>query len=212
MTDVKTTVFIARHGQTEWNVARRMQGHQDSPLTQLGIKQAEWLGEALAGESIDVIYCSSSPRARSTAEIIRGSRDIAIIEQDAFKEINMGVWEGKSKDEVEETDPEQFFNFWNDPEHFAVAGGESFGEASDRAVGALEAIIQKNRGRGILIVTHSVIVKLLMAYFEKRPIHRLWDPPYIHPACLCKIVLTADGPEILLHGDISHYREETVTW
>jgi len=208
MTDEKTTIFLARHGQTEWNVARRMQGHQDSPLTPLGIKQAEWLGEALAGEPIDVIYCSSSPRARHTADIIRGSREIPIIEHEAFKEMNLGVWEGKSKDEVEKTYPEQFFNFWNDPEHFAIAGGETFGEASARAVGAMETVIRENRGRKILIVTHSVIIKLLMAWFEKRPLDRLWDLPYIHPACLCKIMMTDAGPEILLHGDISHYREK----
>lgn len=92
-----TTIYLVRHGQTEWNVLHRFQGHMDSPLTKLGIQQAEWLGEALQHDPIDLIYSSTSNRAFHTAEIIRGNRDVAVTACDEFKEINLGVWEGQHR-------------------------------------------------------------------------------------------------------------------
>ncbi|MGZ9583311.1 histidine phosphatase family protein [Paenibacillus marinisediminis] len=204
----KTTILLVRHGQTEWNVARRFQGHQDSPLTELGVRQAEWLGESLQHERIDAVYSSSSPRARRTAEIIIAPRDMEIIESDDLKEINLGVWEGQSQETAEREDEEQFHYFWNDPEHFHVHKSETFQEVSERAVRKLQQIVAEEQGKTILIVAHTVVVKVLMAYFEGRELRDIWNPPYIHPACLCKVELTDHIPDILLHGDIQHYKEE----
>lgn len=208
MDNNKTVIYLVRHGQTEWNVEHRLQGHQDSPLTELGIKQAEWLGESIQNEQIDMIYSSSSLRARRTAEIIRGIRDIDIIDSHELKEIHLGIWEGKAMAEVKELDPEQFDHFWNDPDKFKVQGSETFQEVSDRAINKLRQIISENQGKSVLIVTHTVVVKLIMAYFEERPMKEIWSPPYIHPACLCKVEIETDKPKIVLHGDITHYKEE----
>jgi broad specificity phosphatase PhoE len=202
-----TTIYIVRHGQTEWNVEHRLQGHQDSPLTELGVQQAEWLGESIQNERIDVIYTSSSPRASRTAEIIRGARQIEIIENDRLKELNLGIWEGKRQEEVKQLYPEQFQYFWEDPEKFAVEGSETFQEVAKRAVEQLLELIRLYRNKSMLIVTHTVVVKLLMAYFEERAMEKLWDLPYIHPTCLCKIEMEEDEVKIVLHGDISHMKE-----
>jgi probable phosphoglycerate mutase len=67
----KTVLFLTRHGQTEWNLQKRMQGHQNSALTTLGEQQAEWLRERLEGENLGAIYSSISPRALHTAQILR---------------------------------------------------------------------------------------------------------------------------------------------
>ncbi|WP_201305459.1 histidine phosphatase family protein [Paenibacillus puerhi] len=202
-----TTIYLVRHGQTEWNVEQRLQGHQDSPLTELGINQARWLGEALQNEPLDAIFASTSQRACRTAELIRGARDIAIIPNESLKEINMGVWEGRTQSEAKEQHAEQFDYFWNDPELFRVEGSETFGDVSQRGVDLLNQILVEWQGKSVLLVTHTVVVKLLMAYFEGRPLKQLWELPYIHPACLCKLEIHADRANILLHGDIGHYRE-----
>lgn len=204
----KTTLYIVRHGQTEWNVEHKLQGHQDSPLTELGMKQALWLGESLREEQIDLIYSSSSPRARRTAEFIRADREIGIYESDDWREINLGIWEGKRQDEVKVEYPEQFYHFWQDPEQFIVPNSETFQDVSKRAIHLLHHILREHQGKSILIVTHTIVVKLVMAYFEGRPLKEIWNPPYIHPACLCKIEWEEDRPHIILHGDISHYKEE----
>ncbi|WP_163879055.1 histidine phosphatase family protein [Paenibacillus favisporus] len=204
----KTTLFLVRHGQTEWNVQHRFQGHQDSPLTNLGVKQALWLGESIQNAHVDIIYSSSSKRARRTAELIKGSREISIIESDMLREINLGIWEGRNQQEVKELYPEKFYDFWNNPEVFNVQGSESFKDVSERVISKLNQIIDKNRGKSILIVTHTVVVKLIMAYFEERLMKDLWNPPYIHPACLSKVEVMNNKFEIILHGDISHFKEE----
>ncbi|GGD80654.1 histidine phosphatase family protein [Paenibacillus nasutitermitis] len=204
----KTIIYLVRHGQTQWNVEHKLQGHQDSPLTELGLRQAEWLSESIANEQIDVIYSSSSLRARRTAELIRAAREIDMIESNDLKEINLGIWEGKTQAEVKETNPEQFDYFWNDPEKFHVQSSETYQEVSKRSINLLHKIIHENQGKSILIVTHTVVVKLIMAYFEARPLKEIWMPPYIYPACLCQIELDGEETNIILHGDIQHYREE----
>lgn len=206
--DDKTKIYLVRHGQTEWNVKHKFQGHQDSPLTDMGIKQAQWLEEAIRNEQIDMIYSSSSLRARRTAEIIRGTREIDIIESDDLREINLGIWEGRTQDEVKELYLEAFNDFWDNPEKFKVENSETFRQVSDRAINMMRQTVNDNQGKSILIVTHTVVVKLIMAYFEGRPMKELWNPPYIHPACLCKVEIDGDQSKIILHGDISHYKEE----
>lgn len=205
-----TTIFITRHGQTEWNVEHRMQGHKDSALTPLGIQQAEWLSRGLANEHLDVIYASSSPRAQRTAEIVRADRNIPLLTCNDFKEIGMGVWEGRDSEYLEAYYPDQYCYFWEDPEKFKVDGSETFAEVQARALNKLQDILAQHAGETIFIVTHTVVIKLLMAHFEGRALHKLWDLPYINPTCLCRIDFTDGVAEILLHGDTSHYEESEV--
>ncbi|NUU60228.1 histidine phosphatase family protein [Paenibacillus agri] len=200
-----TTIYLTRHGQTEWNVQHRMQGHKDSALTPLGVQQAEWLQRGLATERIDAVYASPSPRAWRTAEIIIGERNIPLQSAEEFLEIGMGIWECCDSTELEVIHPDQYEYFWKDPAKFKVKGSETFAEVQERALDRLAAIVDAHKGEAVLIVTHTVVIKLLMAYFEGRPLPKLWDLPYIHPTCLSRIDFTGDIPEIVLHGDISHY-------
>lgn len=204
----KTTLYLVRHGQTEWNVQHRFQGHQDSPLTEQGVRQAEWLAESMKHVHLDAIFASTSRRASHTAEIIRAEREIPIFETDDFRELNLGIWEGQTQDQAKCDSPEQFDNFWNDPEAFMVDGSEMFEQVRERAVRKLIELVQQYEGKSLMIVTHTVVVKLLMAHFENRALKDLWKLPYIHPTCLCKIEMTGDQANIILHGDTSHYKEE----
>jgi len=205
-----TRIYIVRHGQTEWNVERRFQGHQDSPLTVLGVQQAEWLAEALREERIDAFYASTSTRAFRTAEIIRGERELPVHACEGLKEINLGVWEGGIQQELEAAEPERYGAFWNDPETFRVEGGETFTEVAARASAVLDEILQRHVGETVLISTHTVVLKLLMARFEGRALRDLWQLPYIYPACLCLVEGSHPDFNIVLHGDTSHYRESPV--
>lgn len=202
---VTTTIYLTRHGQTEWNVQQRMQGHKDSPLTPLGVQQAEWLGRGLKDVQLDAVYSSSSVRAMRTAQIIRGERAIPLTACDEFKEIGMGCWEGRESGEIKQDDPEQHRYFWEDPEQFSVEGSETFREVQERALQKLMEIVDGHEGQSVLIVTHTVVIKVLMAHFEGRAMEKLWDLPYIYPTCLCRIDLTDGVADIVLHGDTSHY-------
>lgn len=208
----KTTLYIARHGQTEWNVEKRMQGQQDSPLTMLGKQQAQWLGEALASVNVDVIYASSSGRTVMTAKYLRGNKDVPIVQKDEFREMSLGNWEGKFIKDIEQKESKAYKTFWERPDLYQTDSGETFHDVYHRAVPEVRRILKTHANQSILIVTHTVTLKLIMAYFEGRPLANLWDPPYIHPACLCKIEVSGEEWKILLHGDISHYQKEAGEW
>jgi len=81
---LQTTLYLARHGETLWNVEGRLQGHLDSPLTEVGKRQAGWLRRSLESIPFDAIYTSPSGRAYHTAEILRGDRNVDIITCDSL--------------------------------------------------------------------------------------------------------------------------------
>lgn len=89
-------IYVARHGETEYNRLGKYTGRTDIPLNENGIKQAEQLAEKLKNEKIDIAVCSSLLRAKQTAEIILENRNIKLIAEDGLKEIGMGVLEGKN--------------------------------------------------------------------------------------------------------------------
>lgn len=204
----KTTVYITRHGQTQWNVEGRMQGRLDSPLTELGVRQATWLRDSLIDVNFAAIYASSSPRARRTAEILRHQRTSEVIEHDDLQEIFLGDWEGQLDAAIEQNYAAAHTAFWETPHLYAPNnGGESYFDVQKRVLPLLASLLEKHEGETILISTHTVIVKLMMCQFENRPLARLWRPPFIHPTSLCKIVVENGQTRIELHGDISHFQE-----
>jgi broad specificity phosphatase PhoE len=91
-----TRFYIIRHGQTEWNVAKRMQGHKDSPLTPQGIAQAEQRALTLKDVPFDEIFSSDLFRAQHTAQIIALDRQIALKTSQLLREGTLGKYEGKT--------------------------------------------------------------------------------------------------------------------
>lgn len=202
-----TKLLITRHGETEWNLEGRMQGQKDSKLTELGKRQARWLGERLNEEKIDIIISSSSGRAIATSQLIRGDRDIEIISNDNLREIDLGEWEGMLHKEIEKLWEEERRNFWNFPHLYQPVGGETFSKFLDRVSGEVEQIISKYEGKNILIVAHAVVLKALITYFENKDLEDLWSGEFMHSTCLNILEIKNDRRKFLLKGDISHYRD-----
>ena len=204
-----TTLYLTRHGQTEWNLEGRLQGRQDSPLTPQGRLHAQWLSDSLAETRLDAIYSSSSPRALRTAEILRGSRSLEIKAMDELREIDMGGWEGRIGAEIEASSPDAYHAFWNTPHLYEpINGGETFVQLGERVVPAVEQILSDNPGRTILVVTHAGVLNLLMTAFHGQPLSEMWKPPILQSTCLCEVVYDSEGAKVERHGDISHYREQ----
>ncbi len=203
-----TKLYITRHGQTEWNLEGRMQGQKDSQLTELGEKQASWLGERLNDVEIDIIISSSSGRAFRTAEIIRGDRDIEILTNDNFKEMHIGEWEGQLHSEIEKNSPDEQKNFWNFPHLYEPCGGETFPQVLERVSNEIEKVISEYEGKNILLVTHAIALKSLITHFEKKDIEDLWTGAFMHSTCLNIVEIDKDGRKFILQGDISHYQNE----
>lgn len=202
-----TKVYLTRHGETEWNEKGIMQGWGDSPLTELAKNQAKWLGERIKDLHIDVIYASPIGRAFNTAEIIKGNREVHLIAHDGLKEIKIGGWEGLSQEEMKAISEENYFNFWNIPSKYIPTGnGENFYEVKDRAFKAINEIIEKEKGKTILIVTHTITLKSYLTALENRDIDTLWDPPFIKQTSLTEINFTDEGYDIPLVACMEHHK------
>lgn len=202
------TLYITRHGETEWNLQRRMQGWMDSALTPKGIRDAVSLGERLKDVEFKAIYSSSSKRTLHTAELIRRDREVPIIPDNDLREIHLGEWEGKSTSELEIEDTEEYRAFWKTPHQYKPKSGESFYEVHNRVKAVLDRIITENTNGNVLIVTHAVVVKIIMSYFKGLSLETLWEPPFVHGTSLCVIENAGGVPGIVLEGDISHLSED----
>lgn len=201
-------LFITRHGETEWNVQKILQGRKDSQLTEIGINQAELLAERLKDIEFNKIFSSQSGRAVKTAEIVRGSKEIEIIKAEEIMEMSLGKWEGRRVEETKELYPERFGYFWEQPELYTSDDSETFYDVRDRAVGFLSEITKKHQAGNILIVTHGVTLKVIMAYFEGKNIENLWEGSFMRQTCLNIIEIDENKEAIVrLYGDVSHYQK-----
>ncbi|MFJ8063687.1 histidine phosphatase family protein [Psychrobacillus sp. NPDC096426] len=198
------TLYITRHGETVWNTQKRMQGWSDSELTENGICNAISLGNTLKEVKFDAIYTSPSKRTVSTANLIKGGREIPIILDENLREINMGLWEGQTFSAIEDIYPMEYYSFWNTPHLYKSLNGESFAVLKNRVVNAIISVQEKHSSGNILIVTHSVVIKTLLAFFKNYPLEKLWEPPFIHDTSLTIIQLNGKESNIVLEGDLSH--------
>ncbi|WP_252226797.1 MULTISPECIES: histidine phosphatase family protein [unclassified Clostridium] len=203
----QTIIYFIRHGQTEWNLETRMQGHRDSPLTKLGMTQAQKLHDRLVKEKIDLIYSSESKRAYDTAKIIKGNRNIPIHTKKELREIHMGEWEGMKQIDIINKYSQPWSDFWNNPILYVPTGeGESYEKLKNRVIPTIENIINLNQGKNVAIVTHRITLKVIMSYFKNQNICDIGNNSDIEPASLSKICIDDGISKILLYGDISHYK------
>ncbi|CAM3902244.1 phosphatase [Bacillus luti] len=205
---MKTTIYVTRHGETEWNVAKRMQGRKNSALTENGMLQAKQLGDRMKDLSIHAIYSSPSERTLHTAELIKGERNIPIIADEHFYEINMGIWEGQTIADIEKQYPEEVHLFWNKPHLFQSTSGENFGSVYKRVIKGIQLLLEKHKGENILIVSHAAAAKLLVGHFAGIEIANVWDDPFMHSASLSVIEFDDDCGEVKQFADISHFQEK----
>ena len=193
-------LYITRHGETHWNREKRMQGWKDSDLTPEGEGDALALAQVLKRVSFEAVYSSPIGRARKTTELIVD--DALITFDEDLREIGMGDWEGRTQDEVRNADPERFHTFWNNPHVYETETGETFNQVMERVASFLEKV-QVHKGT-ILVVTHSIFIKALLAHVKELPLDKLWSPPFIHATSLTVIEGGGGKYEIVMEGNTSH--------
>ena len=174
-------------------------------MTDLGKKQVKALGKRIREIDFDKIYCSPLDRTRKTAEIaLNGKEDTAIIFDERLKEINMGEWEGMKSETIKEKYPKYYDKFWNSPDKYEPKTGESYHDVTDRILDALEDIVEDNSDETILIITHGCASRVMLSYFEGRPLSELWDAPTLKETNLSLLDIDEEGSDILMYGDTSH--------
>jgi broad specificity phosphatase PhoE len=169
-----TVIYIARHGQTDWNNEKRFQGHFDIPLNDIGRKQAEALAKSLSGKGITSIYSSPKSRAVETAEFIGKETGCKVEVIQDLREITHGVFDGLTMDEVYSQQDEAIIRWREDRINIAPPKGESIRQCYDRVVPAFDNLVKKNKGRTFLLVSHLVVTKSLLVRCLEAPLEVFW--------------------------------------
>ena len=167
-------LLLARHGETDWNAALRIQGKTDIELNDRGREQARNLAERLRdGEPIERLFTSPKKRAYETARIVGKALGLEAEPVEAFTELDFGDWEGHTWDEVAAGWPELFRVYCQDRLRVCPPNGERFQDMLDRTVPALRSLALAGEGTG-LVICHSAVIKGLLCRLKGT------DFAYIH--------------------------------
>lgn len=194
--DSRMKLYLVRHGQTDWNRARKLQGCTDIPLNEYGRYVAELTREGLKEVAFDVAFTSPLIRAKETAEIILKDRNVPIIEEERIIEVNFGAYEGEDF----RLGDENLQNFFARPElYYPVNGSESMESILERTGTFLSELYAnpKYQDSTILITTHGAALCGLLCNIKKWEIADFWKGG-LHKNCGLSIVEVTDGvPKIL---------------
>jgi len=153
-------IYITRHGQTNWNVQKKVMGRCDEPLNETGLNQAEETRNNLMDTDIDLIICSPLKRARQTAEIINRDRNIPIIYDERIIERDFGEFEGM------ETKNFDFHGYWNYYKNMQFESAENIQVFFKRVYDFLEDITEKYKDKNVLLVAHGGISIPVACFFN----------------------------------------------
>lgn len=156
-------ILLVRHGQTEWNKLKKVQGRVDIELNETGIEQAKETKKLLENENIDLIICSPLKRAMQTAEIINENRNIPIIYDENIIERDFGEFGGLKETEFD------YKGYWNYKENQKYEKAENIKVFLNRVYEFLDRIKIHYSNKKILIVTHGGIAAAVNCYFNGIP-------------------------------------------
>lgn len=200
------TIYLTRHGETEKNVQEIIQGHTDSPLTDLGVKQAEELREHLKDVHFDAVFSSDIMRAHRTAELASLDKKLAINTTKLLRERNFGVYEGATFKKYREDNKEILEKLkeasWEEAKKAKLYEGY---EPTDEMVGRILTFFREvavsYTGKNILVVSHGAIITALLVHFGFGERGAIWvnNTGYV--------ILRSDGVDFFL--DDTHNVEIT---
>jgi len=204
------TLYIVRHGETEWNKEGRIQGRLNSQLTDKGRQYARLLGERL--KEVDFIEIISSPSSRTleTAKLICADRNLSIVTDEAIMEMDMGKWQGKTKKEIYEHSLEMYRTFMDHPEIYQQDGAETFADMKKRASEFLQKLQNRYLPGNLLIVTHGLFIKTLFLIAKEIEIKDFWSEPTVDGTSLSIVTIEQGKIKLVLEGDMGHVQEQSV--
>ncbi len=158
-----TTLLIIRHGQTDWNIAGKIQGHTNVPLNETGQQQALKLASFLKGKNIllSALYSSDLQRAHQTAQSISQLFSLNVVTTSLLREQHAGIWQGKTKQEIDELRPDPIDSLWE-----IVPGGETRADFLNRIVNQIRVIAQNHVDESVVVVTHAGVIKNFLNHLK----------------------------------------------
>lgn len=166
-----TRICLVRHGETAWNAERRLQGHIDIPLNDIGLAQARATAASLTNQSFEAAYASDLLRARQTADAIAARCTLQPAIDARLRERHYGVFQALTYDEARARFPEDYQHFESrDPEFVFPGGGESLRQFAARIHEALHDIATRHQGGTVLVVTHGGVLDVAHRLATGKPL------------------------------------------
>ena len=162
---MRTTILLARHGETDWNRDGVFQGHADPPLNETGREQARDLARRLVDVDVDVVYSSDLRRAFQTAEIVASAKGLPVHADAGLREVDVGSWSGLTRAEIAERFP-----------GVERHDGETEEAHRARVVEAVTRIVRAHPGESVLVVSHGGSLRALRR-------HALGEAPFVLRNC-----------------------------
>jgi probable phosphoglycerate mutase len=205
-----TELILIRHGETDWNRERRMQGQLNTPLSDLGRAQAAAVGRRLASHSFTAIYSSDLQRAWDTATPIAQASGHKIITEPRLRERTFGMFEGLTYPEMAQRHPALHARYeLRDPD-YTVPGGETPRQFFERTLGCLEEIAAAHAGERVVVVTHGLVLDTLYRAARNMPLEVKREAPLLN-ASLNTFQRSAEGWTEIGWGDVEHLAGVGVT-
>lgn len=164
--------YFVRHGHTDWNEAKKIQGSCDIELSEKGVLQAHILADTIKEKAINVsqIYTSPQKRALKTAKIISETLAVPLAIKNDLKEINFGKWEGLTFQEVKSEYPQEYEAWFYNRRYQTPPSGESYQYLMERSIKALCQIEDK---ADVMVVTHSAVIMCLACLIHNVPFEKM---------------------------------------
>jgi len=197
-----TTIILIRHGLTDWNAERRWQGHEDIPLNETGIAQAEALGRRLASWPIETIYSSDLKRAAQTAAILGKAVDLEPIYDRSWRERDVGAFQGLTWEEIAVEYPEEFQGMRAgtiDPPR-----GEESHALYKRAVTAFNGVAIRHAEKMVAVVSHGGLLHTALLHVLGLPVDQYGRLSLRGNTGISIVEISNGRPRLILMNDTAH--------
>ncbi len=202
-------IYFVRHGETEWNKKRKLQGQSDIPLNEYGRELAQVTLKGQEDIPFDIIFTSPLSRAKETAEILRGNRNISIVEDKRLIELGFGVGEGKSIAAIRRQPEIKLYNFLCKPEEYVPPrGGETFIDLYKRCQSFIDEVVipSEEKYETMLVVGHGALIRGMIGCVEDVPLKDFWRVN--HKNCSTTIMECVNGQLKMIEEGKIYYEEE----
>ncbi|NDG10021.1 MAG: histidine phosphatase family protein [Actinobacteria bacterium] len=168
---MKQRIVLWRHGQTDWNLQNRFQGHSDIPLNETGHAQARRAAPLLMGLRPEKIVCSDLIRTQQTAAALADIAKLPVHIDAGLRETNGGKWEGRTGEENRADDYERFVNWLDGNDEPAGDTGERRSEIAERAVAAISRALEPSLST-LVVVTHGGTARIVIGKMLALPMNQ----------------------------------------
>ncbi|MCM8787886.1 MAG: histidine phosphatase family protein [Candidatus Omnitrophica bacterium] len=166
-------LLLIRHAQTDYNLKKLYCGFSNPPLNDFGIAEANNLAKQLKDFNVAFVYSSTLLRAIQTAKILFPNHKIKKLAD--LREINFGIFEGLSYEQISKKYPKLYQDFINEPFNVSIPKAERFLQFKKRVINALDTIVSLNKNKTVAVVTHSGPIKIILCKAFGYKLEKFWE-------------------------------------